>query len=266
MNCEWRERGLSSFIVLNSRLEIEMVPSLPSNEGHVFFEPVHNQDYFTRVTLEDNGRLIRYYKPYRFISLMYDVYTVQVYGCGLRPVFVHDSTDVAGCSVLNMVMGTLALADKLSSNVYPSHPKVVIVVRNGREEMLKVAREISRCTVMTTGHNSAGALAYTFRELPHNLEREACLPWTGDGKSTSHYPLPEKFISDTGISTFDQLMTLWPTVSKRRDVKHPACSRDPRWIGVMVCLAEWEGLRNIADALAPGALEALRLSLVKARE
>ena len=262
VNSEWRERELSSFIVLNSRLEIELVPSLPSKEGHVFFEPVHNHAGHCRTqgTLDESGRLVKYYKPHKFLSLMYDICTVLVYGCGLRPVFVRGSSDAAGERVLNLVMGTLALADKLTSDVYPSRPKISIVVREGREEMVKLAREISRCVVVTVGRRRrAGALVYTFRELPNNIESETChsSSLTGYSQRAAHYASPEKFIGDSGISAFAQLMTLWPSVCKRGDIKHPTCSPDPRWIGLMVCLAEWQGQRRIADAVAPGALEAL---------
>lgn len=267
VNCEWRERGVSCFMILNSCLEIEFIPRLPGDGGHVFFEPVHNEDYRTRAQLDNKGRLVKYYKPHKFFSVMYDVYTVLVYGCGLRPVFVHGQSDAAGSNVLNTVMATLCLADRVSPAVYPIKARIAIVVHEGREEILKLAREVSRCIVVTTGcRKRAGALSYAFRELRPNLEREASLPWAGHDRPTSHYPLPEKFICDAGVSAFAQLTTLWPSVSKRSDVNHPACSRDPRWIGLMLCLAEWEGRRQIADTVAPGALEALISSIGKGRE
>ncbi|KAE8277726.1 hypothetical protein D5F01_LYC24255 [Larimichthys crocea] len=205
---------------------------------------------------------------------MYDVYTVLLYGCGLTPVFEHGSSDAAGDRVLRLVVGTLAVADRLSPDVHPKHPKIVIVVREGREQTVKVARELSRCIVAATARRKrAGALEYTFKELPSNLEREvSCCPsWTAESEESAaaaagaHYALPEKFIGETGISAFAQLTTLWPSVSKRSDVKHPACSQDPRWIGVMVCLAEWEGRKQISDTVALGALEALLRSSVNRR-
>ncbi|TKS65619.1 Flap endonuclease 1 [Collichthys lucidus] len=265
VSCEWGERGVKCFMLLNSFLEIEFVPDPPAKEGHVFFEPVHNKDYKNRVSLDNEGRLVKYYKPHNFSLLMYDVYTVLLYGCGLTPVFEHGSSDAAGDRVLRLVVGTLAVADRLSPDVHPKHSKIVIVVREGREQTVKVARELSRCIVAATARRKrAGALEYTFKELPSNLEREVsrCPSWTAESEESAaaagaHYALPEKFIGETGISAFAQLTTLWPSVSKRSDVKHPACSQDPRWIGVMVCLAEWEGRKQISDTVALGALEAL---------
>ncbi|KAJ8009909.1 hypothetical protein DPEC_G00069060 [Dallia pectoralis] len=84
--------------------------------------------------------------------------------------------------------------------------------------MLKLAREMSRCVVVTCGHmHRTGALSYAFKELPGNLETEACSSHTGADKHAAHYAMPERFAGDTGVSAFAQLTRLWPAVSKRSD-------------------------------------------------
>ena len=264
VNCEWYERGVSCFMVLNSRLEIEFISSPPKNDGHVFFEPVQHRRLKAR--LDDNGRLVKYYKSPHFFSLMYDLNTVLVYGCGLTPVFSPDSSDPTGEQILHLVLGTLAVANRLCTDVYPICPRIAIFVPEGRGEILNLARKITHCTVVTTDRRKrACPLAYKFKELPLNLDKQACATWSVNDKLGRQYAFPDTFARNRGISTFAQLTALWPSVSKRRDVKNPACSNEPRWIGLMVCVAEWQGQRQLADSVAPGALESLRLSQINAK-
>lgn len=264
VNCEWHESGVSSYLVLNSRLEIEFAHERPGNEGHVFFEAVHqNEQPCASAVLHEDGKLVKLYRPHKFRSLMSDIYTVTVYGCGLIPVFACGSSDVARNRVFNLAMGTLALADKISPEAHPRQPKAVIVVREGREEALKVARDISRSILVTrSSKRRAGAVAYAFQELPSTLERQASLPSRPNRARAVHYAAPEDFLRERGASAFARLAALWPRLLKRGDVKHPASSRDPRWIGLALCLAEWERRTEIADRLARGALEALRRTSV----
>ncbi|KAK2829948.1 hypothetical protein Q5P01_017879 [Channa striata] len=146
---EWREEGVLRFLSLNDRLEIEMLPELPEIGGHVFFEPVHNADWKVPSTLDEDGKLLRYYKPHRFRSLGYHICTVLAFGCGLRPVFVHGSSEATGDRVLDAVLVATALSERLSADAYPGPFGIALVVRGGREEMLKQAREL--CRTMLVG-------------------------------------------------------------------------------------------------------------------
>ncbi|KAK2811897.1 hypothetical protein Q5P01_000119 [Channa striata] len=258
---EWREEGVSCFLSLNDRLEIEMLPELPEIGGHVFFEPVHNADWKVPSTLDEDGKLLRYYKPHRFRSLACHVCTVLAFGCGLRPVFVHGSSDAAGDRVLDAVLVATALSERLSADAYPGPFGIALVVRGGREEMLKRARELCRTVLVTNGRTTTGASAYALEGLPERLDGE--LARGPRPLSTSPrgclYASPERFLAESGALAFAQLTTLWPSASQRADVKHPACSGDPRWIGLMLCLAEWQGSPSVSDSVALGALEALLL-------
>nr|BBA49238.1 hypothetical protein [Oryzias latipes] len=252
VKCDFRERGLSSILTLNSRLEIELVPDVPAVEGHVFFAPAPNPAWKRHFDLTERGKLVRYYRPCSFSPLTYHVHTVLTFGCGLRPVFEHGSADPAGDKILDLVLCALALGNVLSTDAPPGRFGVTLVVRGGRGEMLKRARELSRCVIVT----KAGA--YEFEELPKRLDRElAASPSSSSYGARPVYGEPRRFLSESGAATFAQLTTLWPQAGLRSDVKHPSCSGDPRWIGLMVCLAEWQGHRLVANALVPGALEAL---------
>lgn len=153
---------------------------------------------------------------------------------------------------MDLVLCTLALGDVLSMDAPPGKFGVTLVVRGGRGEILKRARELSRCMIVT----KAGA--YELEEIPESLDRELGGPLSSWSQGPRRiYGSPRRFLSESGLATFAQLTTLWPSAGLRLDVKHPSCSGDPRWIGLMLCLAEWQGQRLIANTLVPGALEAL---------
>lgn len=225
----------------------------------MFLEPVYNDDFRANAVIGEDGRLVKYYKPHRFRSLIYNVCTVLMYGCGLRPSFKHCSSDAVGTRVLNMVLGTLAISDKISPNVKLSHPKIAIVVNGDRTEMLATAREISRCLVVTNALTRS--LTYSFKHLPERIEEELGVPCIKSGiVNRVQYGVPDRFLHESGSAAFSQLTRLWPSVTQRGDVKHPACSKDPRWTGLMLCLAEWQGRTEIVDTVTQGTLEALRLN------
>lgn len=263
LGCQWHDDSASSSLILNSYVTIEFVWSPPALEGHVFFEPVRNSDYTGTAELNIDGKLIKFYKPYKYRSLARDLYTVLMYGCGLTPVFTKEKapSDAAGDNVLNLALRAMAVSHHITQMAYLPSRKVTVVVPEGRDRALTIARAISRGVVVTTpGIKREGVLSYYFKELPDRLDTEL------RSSDLARRSLPQRQLvcracptdflgRGDGVSLYLKLTKHWPNVARRGDVKHPTSSRDPRWIGVMLCLAEWEGTRTIADMLTPGAIE-----------
>lgn len=127
--------------------------------------------------------------------------------------------------------------------------------------MAAIARAISRGVVVTTPRiKREGVLSYYFEELPDTLETEfkssALARRSLPLRQSVRCPCPTDFLGrGDGVSLYLKLTKHWPSLAKRGDVNHPTSSRDPRWIGLTLCLAEWKGERAIADRLTPGAIE-----------
>lgn len=267
LSCEWYDNGATGVMILNSHMAIEFVSSAPAIEGHVFFEPVHNTDCTTLSDVKEDGRLVKFYKPYNYRALAYDLYTVLMYGCGLTPVFTKGSPDFAGDRVLNLVLCTMALSHHLMPMACQACKKVTVVVPGGRSRALELASDINRVVVVTTPHTKRQGVfvTYSFKRLPETLQTETTRALRSGDLPSNRWECPTDFIKDAGTSLFAKLMNRWQYLSKRGDVKHPTSSRDPRWIGLALCLAEWEGQRSIADKLTPGAIESAMRTLNRAR-
>lgn len=263
LGCEWYDDATSSALMLNSYLTIEFVWSTPALEGHVFFEPVYNADYTRTTELKDDGKLIKFYKPHKYRSLARDLYTVLMYGCGLTPVFemARAPSDAAGDNVFNLALCAMAVSHHITQMAYLPSRKVTVVVPDGREQALGIVRAISRGIVVTTPRiNREGVRSYSFEKLPETLETEFGSSAVARRSTLSRQPVccpcPTDFLGrGNGMSLYLKSVKHWPSLSRRDDVKHPTSSLDPRWIGLTLCLAEWEGEREMADRLTPGAIE-----------
>lgn len=274
LGCEWYDEAAAGVLVLNSHIAIEFTYATPATEGHVFFDPVHNKDYAGVVHLQEDGKLIKFYKPYNYRSLTCDLYTVLMYGCGLTPVFAKESgiahSDAAADNVLNLALCAVAVSHHITPMARTPCRTVAVVTPGGREQALAIARDINRVVVVTTPRIKQRGIiaAYSFKRLPETLEtefRNVALPSRAITARFSNCPCPTDFLCRVGVSLYSKLMQHWPHLAKRGDVKHPTSSRDPRWMGLSLCLAEWERKLSIADKLAPGAIECALRTLRRPR-
>lgn len=221
LGCEWYADAASSALILNSYLTIEFVWSTPALEGHVFFEPVRNADYTGTTELKDDGKLIKFYKPYKYRSLARDLYTVLMYGCGLTPVFTKERahSDAAGDNVLNLALRAMAVSYHITQMARLPSRKVTVVVQDGRERALGIARAISRGVVVTTPRiKREGVLSYSFEELPDTLETEfrssALARRSLPPRQPVCCPCPTDFLGrGDGVSLYLKLTKHWPRAS-----------------------------------------------------
>lgn len=263
LGCRWHDDAMSSSLTLNSYVTVEFVWSPPALAGHVFFEPVYNSDYTETAELTETGKLIKFYKPHKYRSLTRDLYTVMLYGCGLTPVFTRGkgAPDAASDNVLYLALRAMAVSHHITQIAHLPCRKVTVVVPGGRDRALTVARNICRgVVVVTPAVRREGVMSYHFKGLPDRLDAElgsSDLARRSSPETRLLYSAcPIDFLGrGESVSLYLKLTKRWPNAAARDDVKHPTSSRDPRWIGLMLCLAEWEGERDVADLLIPGAME-----------
>ena len=253
LESRWHESGPSCFLTLNSRLRIEFTAAEPPVEGHVVLRSTSSEAaYPKKVELSTDGRVVKYYKHCSFSELTKDLCTVFTFGCGLRPLLYYDKEDIIGTRFVYLAIAAVAGADKLPSSVKPARMKLTVVVREGRNRMVEIARSITGHTLVPRRNRMP---AYTFRRLPEAVSEAA---GGSDGPfDCGPFAYPDAFAGKHGAQLFAELSRLYPALLNRKDIRHPACSKDPRWIGLMLFLSEWQEQYPVANLLAAGALESL---------
>ena len=255
---EWRDSNAGSgCLVLNSRLVVEFVTRLPgAATGCVLVERGAENSEPQPVHVGDSGRVTGFYRAGKFSSLMRRVAAVSLYGCGLRPAL--ELSVNMDRPLLYLAAKSLALAEQISPCVsLGPDPRLVLVVRGGRQAALETAREMLRGELVTTLHGTR----YLFEPLPGGLHARS----SGETEPAvcPARAFPERFGSRRGHEMFDMLKNNWPALLLRGDIKSPCGSSDPRWIGLLLCLCEWHGIRDAVEQLVPGALEWTSMTTAK---
>lgn len=257
VECSWHESGRGASLVLNGRLELRFVYDKPGACSHEFFEPAQKPD----CRVDGRGVVTRHYKPAAYKNIVHDVYAMSLYGCGIAPVFtcVTKTEPKASC-VVRLVFGTLAVADRLPGALgRPCNQRIVLYFREGHASPVRFARSMVDATVVALpagGDERPTVFAFVCpRELfADQPTLAASLPQPFRPHA---YVNPTRFLSSVGSHVFTLAVKRYPELTRRADVRDPVTARDPRWLGVALCVAEWKGDRELADKLVPGCLESL---------
>lgn len=247
----WQESsGRFASLILNNRLELRLVYDKPNIESHIFFETARS----TNVSVCANGKVIRYYKKHAYKTLTRDVYTLLVYGCGTVPVFTYQIKDGLNMSrVIRLVFGTLAVSDRLIESRPTGKHTIVIYMKDGRTAATRFARNMVNTVVVSAASITGESNAYTFTRLPESLDNQPVVQQF----QARTYANPTRFLQAVGSRLFTSAMDIYPPLKKRGDVYSPLTAQDPRWLGVVFCVAEWKRNRTLANELIPGCLESL---------